>query len=131
MTDFPDSHRDLLEAKTFVEFATLAPSGHPQVTEVAFLYDEGALRVSLNETRVKVRNLRRDPRCTLFILDPEDDLRYLEVRADAELAPDRGGQFAAKIGAKYGLDFAQYDQPGEERVVVTLRPVKVNAIPAG
>ena len=130
MTDFPASHRDLLEGQGFATLATFAPSGYPQVTAVSFFFDEQdqEVKLSLNETRKKVRNLQRDPRCNLFLLDFANPLRYLEIRADAELAPDEGKVFAARTGAKYGQDFTQHDQPGEGRVVVTLRPVAVNAV---
>ena len=129
MTDFPASHRDLLEGQGFATLATF-PSGYPQVTAVSFFFDEQdqEVKLSLNETRKKVRNLQRDPRCNLFLLDFANPLRYLEIRADAELAPDEGKVFAARAGAKYGQDFTQHDQPGEGRVVVTLRPVAVNAV---
>jgi PPOX class probable F420-dependent enzyme len=128
MTDFPASHRDLLEAQ-FGALATLAPSGHPQVTAVVYLLDDDdEVRISLNTSRKKVRNLRANPACTFFLLDFENPLRYLEIRANAELADDPGKAFAAKVGAKYGQDFTQHDAPGEERVIVTLRPVTVNAV---
>jgi PPOX class probable F420-dependent enzyme len=130
MTDFPASHRDLLEGKTFGALATIAPSGYPQVTAVSFFFDEDdqEVKLSLNETRKKVRNLQSDSRCDLFLFDFANPLRYLEIRADAELMPDEGKEFAARAGAKYGQDFTQHDQPGEERFVVTLHPVTVNAV---
>jgi hypothetical protein len=37
MTDFPDSHRDLLDAQ-FASFATIGGNGVPQVTEVWYPY---------------------------------------------------------------------------------------------
>lgn len=130
MTDYPASHRGLLEAKSFAQFATLAPSGHPQVTAVSFFFDEEdqEVKLSLNETRKKTRNLQRDPRATLFILDPENPLRYLEIRGNAELVPDEGKAFAARAGAKYGADFTLHDGPGEGRFIVTIHPVAVNAV---
>ncbi len=133
MTDYPASHRDLLAGQTFATFTTFAPSGYPQVTAVSFFFDEEdqEVKLSLNETRKKIRNLQRDSRCTLFLLDFANPLRYLEIRADAELTPDEGKVFAARAGAKYGQDFTQHDQPGEERFVVTLRPVAVNAVNIG
>ena len=129
MTDFPASHRDLLDAKSFAVLSTIAPSGHPQSTAVAYLHDDdGEVRLSLNTTRKKVRNLQRDPACNLFLLDLANPFRYLEIRANAELVPDTGKVFAAKAGAKYGEDFTVHDQPGEERVIVTLRPVAISAV---
>ena len=128
MPEFPESHRDLLESR-YGALATLAPSGHPQVTAVSFFFDDdGQLKLSLNETRKKVRNLQSDGRCTLFILDLDNPLRYLEVRGQAELVPDQGKVFAAKAGAKYGTDFTVHDGEGEERFIVTLHPTVVNAV---
>jgi PPOX class probable F420-dependent enzyme len=130
MTDFPASHRDLLDAKSFGVFSTYAPSGHPQSTAVAFFHDDedGEVKLSLNTSRKKVRNLRNNPACNLFLLDLANPMRYLEIRANAELADDEGKAFAAKAGRKYDSDFTQYDQPGEGRVIVTLRPVAVSAV---
>jgi len=128
MTDFPASHRDLLDAQSYGILSTQAPSGHPQSTVVAYLHDDGEVKFSLNTSRKKVRNLRDNPACSFVVLDFANPLRYIEIRADAEIAPDPGKAFAAKAGAKYGADFTQYDMPGEERVIVTLRPVRVNAV---
>ena len=130
MTDYPASHRGLLEAQGFAQLATLAPSGHPQVTAVSYFFDEDdqEVKLSLNETRKKVRNLLRDPRCTLFLLDSTNPLRYLEIRGNAELVPDEGKAFAARAGAKYGQDYTVHDGPGEGRYIVTIRPSTVNAV---
>jgi PPOX class probable F420-dependent enzyme len=85
------------------------------------------VRLSLNTTRQKVKNLRAHPECTLFILDPASPYRTLEIRARAELQPDPDYAFATRLGHKYGnADLRSRDQPGESRVVVTLHPVKVN-----
>jgi len=128
MTDFPASHQDLLNGH-FATFSTIAPSGHPQTTEIVFLHDDdGEMRISLNETRKKVRNLRANPACNLFLLDPANPMRYLEIRANAEIEEDAGKAFAAKVGAKYGQDFTVHDGPGEGRCKVTLRPTVVNAV---
>ena len=82
----PDSHRDLLDAATAI-LATNGADGKPQVTAVAFLFDpaDQRVKISLNDTRQKVKNLRRDPNATLFILDPANPYRTLEIRGRAEL----------------------------------------------
>ena len=127
MASIPESHRDLLDAPLAV-LATIGPDGRPQVSAVWFLAEDGTIRVSLNTTRQKVKNLRANPAVTVFIPDPRNSQRYLEVRGDADLADDPDYSFAGKIGAKYGADLRQYDAPGSERVVVTIRPTRVNAI---
>ena len=126
MATIPESHADLLQADTAI-LATIGPDEYPQVTALWFLRDEdGLVKLSLNTSRQKVKNLRGHPACTLFIIDPANPYRTLEIRAQAELSPDDDYAFADKLSRKYGADLRTMDQPGQRRVVVTLRPVKVN-----
>jgi PPOX class probable F420-dependent enzyme len=126
MATIPESHADLLQADTAI-LATIGPDGYPQVTALWFVRDEdGLVKLSLNTSRQKVKNLREHPACTLFILDLANPYRTLEIRAQAELSPDDDYALADKVGRKYSADLRTMDQPGERRVVVTLRPVKVN-----
>ncbi len=127
MTTIPTSHRDLLEAPVGI-LATQGADGYPQVTALWFLLDDdGLVKLSLNTARQKVKNLREHPECTFFVVDPTNPYRTLEIRARAEVRPDEQYVFADQVGQKYGgADFRAIDQPGDERVIVTLHPVKVN-----
>jgi PPOX class probable F420-dependent enzyme len=127
MTTIPASHHDLLSAPV-ATLATIGPDGRPQLSAVWFLADDGTIRVSLHVARQKTKNLRANPACTFFVLDPQNPYRYLEVRGDAELAPDDNYEFAERLGAKYGTSLREMDGPEGQRVVVTLRPTRVNAI---
>jgi PPOX class probable F420-dependent enzyme len=128
MTDFPETHRDLLDAPV-ATFATIDDAGLPQLTAIWFLHDDGELRTSLNTGRVKYRNLQARPECSLLILDLQNPYRYLEVRGRAEIEPDDDYAFARKLGEKYGgADVRAYDGPGTSRVVVTIRPKRVHAV---
>jgi PPOX class probable F420-dependent enzyme len=128
MTNFPDSHRDLLDAQV-ATLATIGGNGFPQLTEIWFLHDDGELKTSLNSSRLKTRNLQKRPQCSLFLLDLENPYRYLEVRGNAKLEPDDDYTFARKLGAKYGgADLREHDNPGETRVVVTIEPANVYAV---
>ena len=123
---FPKSHQDLLKAEIAV-LVTLGRTAYPQVTAVWFLLDDdGFLKLSLKTTRQKVKNLQEHRECTFFIIDRANPERTLEVRANAELSPDPDYAFADKIGMKYRADIRKKDRPEESRVVVMLRPVKVN-----
>jgi len=126
-TAVPPTHRDLLDADVAI-LATVGADGRPQLSAVWFLADEEGIRVSLNTSRQKVRNLRANPAVTLFILDRAAPTRYLEVRGDAELADDPGYAFADEVGKKYGADLRTFDGPDQRRVVVTIRPDRVNAV---
>jgi len=124
MTDFPESHRDLLDGQ-FATLATIGRNGFPQMTETWFLVEEGELKLSLNTARLKTRNLQARPQCSLLLLDLENPYRYLEVRGNAHIEPDEDRRFARNVGAKYNADLSVHDQPGEKRVVVTIEPTNV------
>ncbi len=127
MIQIPDSHRDLLDANV-ATLATIGPDGRPQLSEVWFLFDGESVRLSLNTSRQKTKNLMARPECCLFILDLQVPQRYLELRGDAEVAPDAEYAFADQVGDKYGSDLRVHDDPGESRVVVTIAPHRINAV---
>jgi PPOX class probable F420-dependent enzyme len=124
MPEFPESHRDLLDAQV-ATLATIDRSGFPQLTEVWFLFVDGELKTSLNTSRVKTKNLRERPECSMLILDLANPYRYLEVRGRARIEPDDESVFAQALGAKYGADVRDHDAAGDSRVVVTIEPVKI------
>jgi PPOX class probable F420-dependent enzyme len=127
-TAFPDSHRDLLDADV-ATLSTIGPDGYPQVSALWFVTDDdGTIHLSLNRSRQKTENLEANPAVTFFVLDPENPMRYVEVRADAEVRPDPDRATAQRVEAKYGADLSQMDEPGDERVAVRLRPARVRAV---
>lgn len=123
----PSTHRDLLDADTAV-LATVGPDGRPQLSAVWFLAEDDEVKISLNTSRQKVRNLRADPKVTFFVLDRTAPTRYLELRGDALLADDPDYAFAARVGRKYGADLRSFDGDHPERIVVTIRPTRINAV---
>ena len=129
MPSIPDSHRDLLNAQV-ATLATIGPDGRPQQSEVWFLAeDDGTVRISLNSSRQKTKNLLASPVVDLLILDLAGPHRYLELRGDAAVEPDPDYVFADRVGAKYGgADLRQMDKPGEQRYVVTINPSRVRAV---
>jgi PPOX class probable F420-dependent enzyme len=127
MLRIPASHRDLLDGQ-FATLATVGPDGRPQLSEVWFLAEDDTVSLSLNSSRQKTKNLRANPAATVFLLDIAAPYRYLEIRGDAEIVADDDYVFADKLAAKYHADLRRHDQPGQQRVRVTLRPVRVNAV---
>src|SRR5436189_4758655 len=88
-TALPATHADLLDAPNTAVLTTVNPDGQPQSTAVWYLVDDdGALKTSLVTTRQKFKNLQREPKATLFILDPANPFRAVEIRATSELTPD-------------------------------------------
>ena len=103
--------------------ATVGSDGYPQLSQIWFLHDDGELKTSLNDSRLKTRNLKARPQCNLLILDVSNPYRYLAVKGDARVEPDPDYEFAEKLGAKYGgANLREHDGPGEGRVIVTIEP---------
>lgn len=124
MTEFPASHTDLLEGQV-ATLATIGSDGLPQLTEVWFLHADGELKLSLNDSRLKTKNLLARPECALFLLDLGNPYRYLAVRGHALVEPDDDYAFADRVGAKYGADLRNMDKQGGHRVAVTIQPANV------
>lgn len=120
----PDSHADLLGSTALAHVATVGPQGEPQNNPVWFDWDGDLLAFSQTTARQKYRNVRREPRVAISIVDPENPYRYLEIRGRVErIEPDPDKAFINKMAKKYlGQDVYPWSQPGEERVVVMVRP---------
>jgi PPOX class probable F420-dependent enzyme len=126
MPPIPASHRDLLDGQ-FATLGTVGPDGRPQLTEVWFLADGDTVALSLNTSRQKTKNLMANPAASLFLLDLANAYRYVELRGDAEISADDDYSFADQLGAKYNANLRDRDQPGDSRVKVIIRPVRVHA----
>ena len=125
--EIPDSHKGLLGAQVGV-LGTIGASGRPQLSATWFLAEGDTVKISLNTARQKVKNLQADPKVSFLILDPSNPYKYVELRGDAEVTPDDDYEFASKFGAKYGgADLRDRDEPGDSRVVVTIKPARVVA----
>ena len=128
-TTIPESFKDLFQKKAFAHLATLMPDGRPQVTPVWCDMDGGLIRVNSARGRVKDRNMRRNAKVALSILDPDNPYRYLGILGDVVEVTEQGAD--AHIDAlahKYiGQDYP-YRQPGEARVIYKIRPERVSTM---
>jgi PPOX class probable F420-dependent enzyme len=127
MPAIPASHRDLLDGH-FATLATVGPDGRPQLSEIWFLAEGDTIGLSLNTSRQKTKNMLANPAANLFLLDLAIPYRYLEIRGDAEISADDDYSFADRLGAKYRANLRESDLPGQSRVKVIIRPVRVNAV---
>ena len=123
----PETHHDLLDAAWAAALVTLDSTDRPQTTAVWYLADreDGQLKISLSDARVKFKHLQANPEIDFFIVDPASQFRTLEIRGTAIIGDDDG--LAAKVGAKYDADVTGYDGPDDVRHAVTITPRKVVA----
>ncbi len=125
----PDKYLDLFKGKkAFAHLGTLMRDGTPQVTPVWFDYDGQSLIFNSARGRQKDLNIRRDPRVSLSIMDPENPYRYIEVRGRVfEITQEGADESINSLAKKYlGVDIYPYRQPGEVRVIYKVRPEHVH-----
>ena len=108
--------------------ATLMPDGSPQVTPVWVDYDGQHILVNTALGRAKARNLARDPRVALSVVDGARAGRMVAVRGlVVEITEDGADAHIDKLSKKYtGSD--QYQGPGEGRVIYKIKPEKVSTM---
>jgi len=121
----PPAFLDLVTTKkAFANLATVMPNGSPQVTPVWFDFDGRYLRVNSARGRVKDKNMRRDPRVALSILDPDNPYRYLEIRGRViKITEDGAVEHTNLLAKKYlGAERNPSRRPDQVRVVYVIEP---------
>ena len=120
----PDKYRDLFSKRAFANLGTLMPDGSPQVTPVWVDYDGSHVIFNSAKGRQKDRNVRRDPRVALAIVDPDNPYRYLEIRGRVvEITEEGADAHIDKLAKKYlGVDKYPYRQSAEQRVIYKIQP---------
>jgi PPOX class probable F420-dependent enzyme len=63
---------------------TIKRDGRPQLSNITYLYDGERIRISLTDDRAKTKNLRRDPRASLYVNGP-NGRSYVVLEGKAEL----------------------------------------------
>jgi len=119
----PKQYLDLFEKKVFAELATLMPDGSPQVSPVWIDYDGAHILVNSAKGRVKDKNMRRDPRVGVDLIDPDNPYRHLSIRGRVVDITEKGADaHIARLAKKY-LGKDKYDGvPGERRVIYKIQP---------
>jgi PPOX class probable F420-dependent enzyme len=120
----PDKFLDLFKKKAFAHLATLMPDGSPQVTPVWVDYDGRHVIVNSAKGRVKDRNMRRDPRVSVELQDPDNPYRHLSIRGRVTEITEQGADASIDQLAKKYLGMERYPnrQPGEVRVIYRIEP---------
>ena len=124
----PPAFLDLVTTKkAFANLVTVMPNGGPQVTPVWFDFDGKYIRVNSARGRVKDKNMRRDPRVALSILDPDNPYRYLSILGRVvKITEDGAGEHINALAKKYrGMDIYRSPRPDEVRVMYVIEPRRV------
>lgn len=116
----------MLQEKQIAQFATIMADGSPQVTPVWVDVEPDGSHVLINtsEGRIKTRNVARDPRVAVSIVDPQNPFRCVVVRG---IVVERRHAGAAEhidfLAKKYtGQERYSYQRGPEQRVVLRIKP---------
>jgi len=130
---------DLTDALDFIRdrkqgvLVTNRSNGRPQLSNILYLLgDDGIVRISVTDDRVKTKNLRRDMRASLYVLG-DNFYQYVVVEAQAELMPVAADPHDATVEALVAYyreamgehpDWDDYraSMVNDKRLVVLLRP---------
>ena len=128
--EIPPKFLDLFSKKAFASLATLMPDGTPQVTPVWCDLEGKYVLFNSARGRQKDRNVRRDPRVAMYLIDPDNPYRYLEIRGRVvEITEQGADQHIDSLAKKYmGVDKYPLRQPGEVRVTYKVEPQRVSSM---
>jgi PPOX class probable F420-dependent enzyme len=135
----PASHLDLLTRPVCGVFTTMGADGQPQSSLVWVDHDGECACLNTTLERQKGRNLLRDPKVSLLVVDPEDTGRFLQIRGDAELVTEGALDHLDRLTRRYtghahfyGSVYPEEQAARETRVIVRIhaRRITLDAIHA-
>ena len=121
-TPLPTELLDLLRRPSPCFIATVMPDGSPQLTQTWVTTDGEHVVVNVVDGLQKARNIARDPRVAVNIVDPDDASRHYAVRGRVIASTTEGGaESIDEISQKYlGMPYPNFRGVPETRRVVTI-----------
>jgi PPOX class probable F420-dependent enzyme len=106
---------------------TLRQDGSPQMSVVWLDWDGENVVFNTAEGRAKPRNIRRNPLVGVFVMNPEDPYQWIAVSGRAEMTHDGATEHIDKLAKKYRGRDTYGLRPGEQRIIVRVKPERVTA----
>jgi PPOX class probable F420-dependent enzyme len=117
------AQRAFLENPYIGVATTLRPDGSPHSTPVWVDVDEEGVSFNTARPRAKPRQLEADPRVSLVVVDPNDELRWVGITGTATLVDEGANDQIDRLARKYrGHDSYRSHREGETRVSVRISP---------
>ena len=115
-----DEIRRLLDGRHFAVLATINPDGSPQTSAMWVGRDGNDVLFSTVAGRRKHRNLEREPRASVTVLDSDDPYNYVELRGRATIEEDTGRAFDTSLSWRYDGRAPDPDPPGAVRLILRM-----------
>lgn len=114
---------ELLSEPQIANVATVLPDGSPHVTPVWIDTDGEAVLFNTPKGNVKYRNLIRDPRVEISVVDKADPYRTLRVRGRVEFIEEGADEHIDKLAKKYlGVETYPWRRPDSQRLIARVIP---------
>jgi PPOX class probable F420-dependent enzyme len=126
----PDELIDLLRRPSLCFVATVMPNGSPQLTQTWVSTDGQNILINTPAWSQKARNVVRDARVAVNIVDPDNTRRYFAVRGRVIATTTEGGrQNIDEISEKYlGRPYADISGRPETRLIITIEADSVRGM---
>lgn len=123
----PPEVAKLLREKNFGFIATLMKDGSPQITPTWIDHEDDIILVNTAEGRVKQRNVAREPRVAISVLDQNNPYNMVSIRGRVIEQTNKGAdEHIDKLARKYlGLDKYPFRSDNEKRVILRIKPEKI------
>ena len=121
----------LFQQKNLIFISTINSDGSPQLTPVWGDYDGEHVLVNTAEGRLKHKNVLRDPRVAISVVDHSNPLNMTTIKGKViEIIPDYDYIHANKLTKQYmGIDEYPFKRDGEKRIIFKIKPVKIFVMP--
>ena len=121
----------LLNGKNLVFLATTMADGSPQVTPVWGNFTGSHILINTAEGRIKHKNILRDPRVAISVVDVKNPLDMASIRGEVvEILPDYEYKHADFLTKQYmGKENYPFKRPGEKRIILKIEPEKIFVLP--
>ena len=121
----------LFQQKNLIFISTINSDGSPQLTPVWGDYDGEHVLVNTAEGRLKHKNVLRDPRVAISVVDHSNPLNMTTIKGKViEIIPDYDYIHANKLTKQYmGFDEYPFKRDGEKRIIFKIKPVKIFVMP--
>lgn len=119
---------NIFKGKNFAFLATIMPDGSPQVTPTWIDTDNKYIIINTAEGRRKHKNVSRDPRVAISIIDQTNPYNMVTVRGKViEQTTKDADEHIDMMAKKYlGLDKYPGRKPGEKRILLKVIPEKIS-----
>ena len=127
----PDSTRDLFERPLLCALSTVNPDGQPHTVPVWCDYDGTYVRINCPAATRKARNMKKDSKVTLLIMDPQQAYHWIEVMGHVlEVRDERNGarEHINSLSQKYTGNpiYPGHGRSNENRLMYLIEPDQVH-----